>query len=299
MIHLGSQRGTTLIEMLVATALSSVVLGGTLTALDVFQSNNRTDVLRNEAQDNARNSIDRLARDLRSVAAPKSEKELPGALEQAEPYSIVFQTIDPAAGIPMRVRYCLDYSTVSNEVLWRQVRKWGSGEATPALPANTACPDATAGDWGTSTKIASYLVNRNNGKARKLFKYGPTGYSEVNEIITVEPKIYISVNPTQTHPGESELKTTIALRNGNRQPIAAFTPAEKNGHVLLNASASYDPDGLALTYKWTEGATTLSTAQQYETPNPPLGSKSVHTYTLEVTDPGGLSAKTSKSIEIK
>jgi hypothetical protein len=107
----------------------------------------------------------------------------------------------------------------------------------------------------------------------------------------------INVNPTQPHPGETELKSTLALRNANRQPVAAFTLAEKNGHVLLNGSEAYDPDGLALTYKWIESGVTLSSSQQYETPA--LQTGSTHTFTLEVTDPGGLSAKASKSITIK
>ena len=79
---------------------------------------------------------------------------------------------------------------------------------------------------------------------------------------------------------------------------AAFTVQEVNGHVLLNASESRDPNGLSLTYKWWEDETELSTtAQQYETG--PLVSKSSHTFKLEVTDSGGLSNATSHTVEMK
>jgi hypothetical protein len=128
--------------------------------------------------------------------------------------------------------------------------------------------------------------------------------SEVSKIVTVEPTLYLNVNPSQPlHPGETQLTSGITLRNANRQPVAAFTATEKNGHILLNASESVDPDGLALTYKWSEGTIEeenpiASTSQQYETPTA-LVSKSVHTFWLKVTDPGGLTASTKKTVTLK
>ena len=304
-----SEQGFTLVEVLVSILMAGVVFGATLTALDVFQSNNRFDTLRNETQDNARNAIDRLARDLRNVAAPKSEVELPGALEKAEPYAITFQTID-ASAVPkgsenatnaMRVRYCLDDSAATNEVLWKQVKRWTSAKA-PEAPSSTACPDNTAGAWDSSSKLAEHLTNRIGGESRPLFVYGPTGWTETAQIVTVEPTLYLDVNPGH-RPGETQLTSLISFRNANRQPTAAFTATEKNGHILLNASQSADPDGLALSYTWsegtTEGETVLpSTAQQYETPEPYV-SKSTHTFWLKVTDPGGLSATTKQKVTLK
>jgi prepilin-type N-terminal cleavage/methylation domain-containing protein len=308
MRHAAQDHGFTLIELLVSMVLALVVFGATLSAFDVFQSNNRFDVLRNEAQDNARNALDRISHELRNVAAPKSEPEVPGALEQAGPYSITFQTI---ADSPLaegsknktnakRVRYCLNDSKPSNEVLWRQVKTWTSTIA-PAVPAATECPDLNVEDWKSSSQIAQHITNENGGQSRPLFLYGPTGATEVSQILTVEPAIYLNVNPSQPlHPGETQLSTSISLRNANRQPTAAFTWKEKSlQHVLLNASESVDPDGLALTYKWTEGVKVLpSTAQVWETETGvlPLGN---HTVTLEVKDPGGLNSKISKVVEVK
>jgi prepilin-type N-terminal cleavage/methylation domain-containing protein len=308
MTHIAEEHGFTLIELLVSMALALIVFGATLTAFDVFQSNNRFDLLRNESQDNARNAIERLAREFRNVAAPKSEPEVPGALEQAEAYSITFQTISDAAKPPesknvtnaMRVRYCLNNSTTTNEVLWRQVRTWESAQA-PAVPSTATCPDLTVGDWTSSGRLAEHITNRNGGQARPMFAYGPKGATEVANIISVEPTVFIDVNPNQlNHPGETQLSSTISLRNANRLPVAAFTwKQESLKHILLNASESVDPDGLALTYKWSEGAKVFaSTAQVWETETGQLSSGE-HVVTLEVTDPGGLSSKISRTVKVE
>jgi prepilin-type N-terminal cleavage/methylation domain-containing protein len=304
----GKEHGFTLVEVLVAMALAMIVFGATLTALNVFQTNNRFDVLRNEAQDNARSAIDRLSKELRNVAAPKSVKELPGALESAQPYSITFQTIDPLplpvgstnATNAMRVRYCLDDSNPSNELLRRQEMRWTLPTA-PAIPAENGCKASEAG-WDRSSQLVKYVTNRNGGQDRPLFHYGPTGWSEVSQVVTVEPTIYLDVNPGQSRPGETQLTSSLSLRNANRQPIAAFTAESLHKHVLLNASQSEDPDGLALTYTWSEGAvegeTPLPTnALTYETPE--MAETTVHTFWLKVKDPGGLEATSKQKVTIK
>jgi prepilin-type N-terminal cleavage/methylation domain-containing protein len=307
------EHGFTLIELLVSTALALIIFGATLSAFDVFQNNNRFDLLRNEAQDNVRNALDRLSRDFRNVAAPKSVPEVPGALEVAEPYSLTFQTISDSP-LPtgsenptnaMRVRYCLDDTTApakpSNEILYRQVQTWVTKAAPKAPTATEECPDKTGGWQTPPTQLAQYITNRDGGENRAMFVYGPKGATEVSQILSVEPTLYINVNPAQpTHPGETRLTSAIALRNANRTPIATFTWKElSREHVLLNASESLDPDGLALTYKWSEGAKVFySAAQVWETEASelPLGE---HSLTLEVADPGGLSAKSTQTVTVK
>lgn len=306
-MQLMAERGFTLVEVLVSMLLGAIIFGATLGALEVFQSNNRYDLLRNEAQDSARTAVDNLARDLRNVAAPKSEVELPGALEQAEPYAFMFQTVDSNplpqgsenATNVMRVRYCLDDSTTSNEVIWKQVRHWKLAKP-PEAPSTTACPDQTAGDFDSSTRLVEHVTNRIGGQNRPLFVYGPKGWGEISQINSVEPTIYLDVNPLHG-PGESQLTTLISLRNFNSQPLAAFTATESKKHIVLNASESYDPDGLALSYTWSEGTaegeTVLpSTAQEYETGG--LASGSTHTFWLKVTDPGGLQASTTRKVTL-
>jgi prepilin-type N-terminal cleavage/methylation domain-containing protein len=294
MMRAHAEEGFTLVELLVAMAITVIVFGATLTVLDVFQSNNRFDQLRNENQDNARTTIDRLSRQLRDVIARTTSTGIvPGALEQAEEYAITFQTVDTTkatsganANNAMRVRYCLDDSSPTNEILWEQVSRWEKAESPP-LPASTACPDLTAGDWSTTTKLVQNVTNKIGGRPNQpLFTYSA---QETPEILSVEMNLLTNVNPGHPRPGESQLTSGVSLRNANRQPDVAFTATPENEYVKLNASASRDPDGLALTYKWKEDAKVLeTTAQQYTSPEK-LSSGS-HTFKLEVTNPGGLSA---------
>ena len=81
------------------------------------------------------------------------------------------------------------------------------------------------------------------------------------------------------------------LPSGNQAPVADAGPdqtvtAGSNGtaNVTLNGTNSSDPDGDALTYQWTENGTTLATTAQ-PTVSLPVG---IHTITLTVTDPSGL-----------
>jgi prepilin-type N-terminal cleavage/methylation domain-containing protein len=298
-----SEAGFTLIELLVAMAISTVVFGATLSVLDVFQKNNRLDQIRVETQDNARNTMDRLARELRNVAAPSTEAA--GALEQAESYALTFQTIDNSSAIPefnstddMRVHYCLADATPTNEILYKQVKRWKTKEA-PALPASTECPDATPNDYDSTTRLVEHIVNRVGGQNRALFTFGPSTAKTVAGIVSVEPTLYIDSNPG-SKPGESQLTSSIALRNQNRPPTASFTAIQQGSTrvVELNASESVDPDGLALTYKWWDNGTKLNTtAQQYKTSEEV--EKSKHIFKLEVTDPGGLKSESSRELTIK
>jgi prepilin-type N-terminal cleavage/methylation domain-containing protein len=303
MSRVGGEQGFTLIELLVTMAITVVVFGATLAAFEVFQSNNRFDLLRSEGQDNARNAMDRFARELRNVAAPGIGSA--GALERVAPYSITFQTISATEPKPgslnstnaMRVRYCLDDSTPSNEVLWRQTQTWTNSGEAPAIPGEGSCPNP---GWESSIRLAPYVTNRNGGQTRRVFTYGPASAGEeVAKIVSIEMNLLLDVNPGQRRPGESQLTSGISLRNANRLPVARFTATELNGRVKLNASESTDPDGLALAYKWWQDGTQLSTtSQEYQTLE--LKSKTVHTFKLEVTDPGGLKSEApTQTVEIK
>lgn len=315
MTFVRSQQGFTLIELLVTMAISMIVFGATLSVLDVFQKDNRFDQLRLETQDNARNAIDRLARELRNVAAP-SPSYL-GALELAEPNSLTFETIDSThvwggknTANAIRVRYCLDDSKPTNEIVWRQVMSWTKEEQAPALPTAKTCEPEHEPAWSSYSQLVQHVTNRIGGQTtRPLFTYGPTGVSEVSKIVSVEPTLYLDITPGTrqlcgvTHEAsctETQLTSGTSLRNANRQPIAAFTAVERGkGQIILNASESNDPGGLALTYKWWDNGTLLSTtAQTYETGElTPKGS--LQTFKLEVTNPGGLSNSAEKTVEIK
>jgi type II secretory pathway pseudopilin PulG len=291
------EHGFGLVELIVTMTITVVIFGATLTALAAFQKSSRSSTMRNETQDRARNALDRLARGLRNVTAPTTKS--PGALDQAGKYSITFDTIDGSqiagganATNAMRVRYCLNNSNPANEILYRQDKRWSSAEAPP-VPTSKECPDASAGDWDSTSQLVSNVTNRIGGQARPLFSYSAT---ETPQIVTVEASLYIDLNPA-AQPEESQLTTAVSLRNANRPPVVSFTVTQINGHVLLNASESRDPEGLSLSYTWFDGSTKLpSTSEQYETAE--LVKGSTHTFTLEVSDPGGLKSSESQTVTI-
>lgn len=299
MIRLNAEHGFTLVELLVTMAIAMVVFGATLTLFEVFQRDNSVDLLRNEVQDNARTAADRLARQLRNVAAPSTGAA--GALEQKEPFSITFQTIDSSSlnggGNPthaMRVRYCLNDSNPENEVLWMQVERW-PGEKAPAVPTATACPDLSATDFETNTQVVNHVTNKIGGRTdRPVFTYSAEG---IPQTTSVEMNLFLNPNPAQAHPGETQLTTATALRNANRPPTAKlkWTLVPPN-HVFLNATESSNPDGLALTYKWwKDSVLQTATGPEWETGEESPGT---HTYELEITDPSGLADKAKETVTV-
>ena len=89
--------------------------------------------------------------------------------------------------------------------------------------------------------------------------------------------------------------------SGNRPPTANAGPdqvLECRGALTvatLDGSGSTDPDGGALSFTWREGATILGTGSPL-TVGLPVG---VHTLTLTVTDPGGLTATDTVAVTIR
>jgi hypothetical protein len=88
----------------------------------------------------------------------------------------------------------------------------------------------------------------------------------------------------------------VTLRNLNHTPTSALTcQAGQNGHALCDASASTDPDNQALAFSWKVDGTTVAETS-YQLDQPSLASGSTHTFTVTVTDPGGLTANTSRTL---
>jgi prepilin-type N-terminal cleavage/methylation domain-containing protein len=292
-MRLRSAHGFTLVELLVTMTLASVVFGGTLSVVEIFQRQSSYAQRRNENQDNARTALDRLSRMLRNVVAPTATYV--GALEQAGSYSIVFRTVDTSSESTthaMIVRYCLDDTTPSDEILWEEVKKLKNSEESSGSTAT--CEKSTSG-WTSKQQLVQYVSNELNGKNRPLFEYGPKPTEEVTKITAVSMNLYIKSN-TGSLPGEAELTTGVSLRNANRKPEAKFTVTNiGRDEMVLNASESYDPDGLTLTYKWwMNGAEQSSTAQIWQTQK--LESKQSYTFKLEVANPGGLSSTEERTV---
>jgi prepilin-type N-terminal cleavage/methylation domain-containing protein len=275
------ESGFTLIELLVASVLMLVVLGATLTTFESFGSNAETNSRQNDAQDEARRSIDALARELRNLASPTNEQ--PEAVKRAEPQDLIVQsvaTVRPAGSLNTRntqyVRYC--YAAAQRR-LYRQRLTW-MGATDPPYPTGAGCP---ASGWGASQIVANDLVNG----VRPIFTYNSATLSNVTEI---HSNLWVDVNPGR-RPRETAIQTTVFLRNQNRVPIARFSAAPTAGGVLLNGSESEDPEERALRYFWYDPAVSTTVPRGegivWEYPVPP-GPRTVY---LVVKDPADLSSQ--------
>jgi type II secretory pathway pseudopilin PulG len=240
------ERGMTLVEMLMTCILSIIVLGATLSAVETFESNARTNERVNEAQDTARTALDRMARDLRNLASPIQES--PDAVDRAQPFDLMFQsegnTISGGlnARNTERVRFCLD----PEGNIYRQIQTWQTA-VPPLAPAETKCPGDLKGEggvWVSESVMASSVVN---GADRPVFTYNAAAVRDITEVSTT---LWIDVNPADVKPPESTLQSSVFLRNQNRKPTASFSWDAVNGSLVLNASETTDPEEKSMVYTW-------------------------------------------------
>jgi hypothetical protein len=164
------------------------------------------------------------------------------------------------------------------------------------MPADTACPGT---GWPTETAVAQNLTNVEPTPARPVFTYsGDAGVITATDsdsradINRIGAHLYLRA-PVKNPPVESELMTSVFLRNQNREPQASFTYTVLNPvtrTVQLNGSASQDPEGRPLEYVWnidgvdheTEGVLVQLS----------LGA-GTHTIYLKASDPAGLVGKSA------
>jgi type II secretory pathway component PulJ len=294
--RLREQQGHTLVELLAAMSLMILVIGTTLGAFDTFGKGTQTNQKLNDAQDSARTALDLMSRQLRNASAYANDvtDTDPKAIVRADPWDIVFQSINPlvvpGAGAVnnkqlQRVRYCLNTTT---QVLWRQRQTWSG--TTPGVPAGADCP---ASGWTEQLPVAQYVVN---GGARRVFTYNSMNPNDVSatppalsDITSVRASLFIDVNGSRA-PAESQLATGVQLRNKNRRPLVScvVTPTSTL-HASLNGTASSDPEGEALKYEWFEGGALIAgkSGPVVDYAAPTAGSR---TFSLRVTDVGTLSA---------
>lgn len=306
MSRLGEERGLTLVELLLAMVIMTVVMGATLTAFDALQDNERRNRQINEAQDSVRTSLDRIARQLRNLASPSVLTDAstiqPLAVEKAEPYDLVFLTVgevrDSAptnmndANI-QRLRYCLDSSDPDREVLRLQWQTWTNQATAPAAPDSTACPSTDAG-WVGQTIVAQHLVNRQDGRAEPFFLYDNTALDRITRIRT---RAFVDPTPG-VGPPEVSLATSVVLRNQNRVPSADFSIADSTPArtLILNGSASSDPENQRLRYEWKidDVVRTECLPESVTCHTLPLTAGD-HTITLTVRDPADLGGEQEKT----
>jgi type II secretory pathway pseudopilin PulG len=289
-----NQAGWTLIELLIGSTIMIVILGASLTTFETFLRTSNRNASQNDAQEAARAATVTLERQLRNLAGPTEGQ--PQAFERVSPYDLIFKTVNPQGPASLanptnveRVRYCLDTASPAN--LWMQFQTWTTA-TPPAMPAGTACPD---GGWGTANRklVARYVVNRRNGMDRPAFAFNSTDPAGVTEVRT---DLYVDVDLNHS-PSETHLQSGAFLRNQNRAPTASLqvTPANQ-GHIVLNASTSSDPEGQLLGYSWEDGTTKLtSTSAVWDYQTTP----GTHTITVTVRDPAGLTATQSQDVVVK
>jgi prepilin-type N-terminal cleavage/methylation domain-containing protein len=246
------QAGFTLIELLISMSLITVVVMATISAFVSFNRNERVNRLQNEAQDEARLTMERLSSQLRNLASPNDFT--PESVEKAEPYDLVFLTVDAVKPVGStnarnikRVRYCMGTVTNGKASLIRQEQTWQVVNPPPAF-ATSGCPNAS---WGNNTVVAEDVVNTAQATPVPVFTFTP-GPAPVSDITAIRANLVVDTNPGAA-PIATDLKSGVFLRNQNRAPVASCTAqyAGTGKQVALNGSASEDPEGFNMkTYNW-------------------------------------------------
>jgi type II secretory pathway pseudopilin PulG len=318
MRRLRDESGVTLVEVLVASIISLVILGATLTAFGGLVRQRHYADRQTEAEAAARQGSDRLARQLRNLASPADvitnvqASTQPKSVDRNLPFDLIFKDIDdqrPAGSLNSanvrRVRYCLQTSgavpgagfsaSANRGVLWMQTQSWTT-VLPPAVPATLECPGT---GWPEQRIVADHLVNAAASPVRAVFRYsGDTGLvtdtsDAARETISrVEPTLILDADPAR-RPTPTQLTTSVILRNQNRAPIARFTYTLLNPllsattcSVQLNGSASEDPESKPLEYEWYVDGQPLTDQEgvvvQLVLP------KGTHDFQLKVYDPAHL-----------
>ena len=275
----GDRGEISLIGLVIAATISLTVLVSVLDTFDGAQAKVIDTTLRNDNQQGARAAGDQIAAALRNLASPTPDQ--PQAIDRATPYDLVFQDVDPLGPNSganttnvRRERWCLSGST-----LYGQRQTWTSA-TVPAMPSVAACPGT---GWGTTTVVAQQITNTARGQNRPLFTYDSTVLTDISQI---HLDLWVDGVP-DVDPAESRVSTGAFLRNQNRRPSAAFTASPTAQGIVLNASASADPEGQSLTYTWLDGATTVGSGVTlvYK-----VTAGTTHNLSVRVADPAGLTA---------
>lgn len=292
MKRLREESGFALTELLVGMVLMALVLGTSLVVFQAFSSQSRRVDNQSQAQNNARRAIDRMVVQLRSATAGNVAGGQP--IEKVTANDLVFlvptkspSLTDNARGV-VHTRYCLDSSTSTNGVLWTQTSPYSTtSSSTP--PSTTACPSSA---WPNQERVAHHFVNQLQSPAVSLFTAQTDASGNVTDIAV---RAFVDAN-TSTDPRATDLQSSVTLRNLNHQPTASLScQAVSNGHALCDASASADLDGENLTYSWTmDGSPLSSTSNRLDQSG--LAAHSTHSFTVTVSDPGGLTSSATRSI---
>ena len=300
---LRSERGRSLIEMLVAVSVASLVLGTATVLLSTLTTLNKRVDNEVTAQEKARTAIDALAAQLRNGVGPPGQAPVyyPAAGSTAATTELVFyapigsaNTSNNPRGLQW-VRYCLEYSNVNDETLYKQTATYDASQPTP--PSTGTCPSGT---WATQQKVATSLVNRAGTPVTPLFTpaLDPSG-----TIQDIQVRLLVKGDAART---PTPVTSSIHFRNAKSAPSALVSCTAQNGHAVCDASRSSDPDGEAIAFQWkyrccspgfTGGDTTWETGQSsYLFDKGGLTSGQTYAIYVQVTDASGLAATASAQV---
>ncbi|MCW3038883.1 MAG: hypothetical protein JWM31_788 [Solirubrobacterales bacterium] len=270
----------TLPGLLCAVVSSLVVLVGVLNTFGGAEASSTELTARNANQQAARQISDQLAVALRNLASPTPDQ--PQAIDRAGPYDLIFQDVDPngpnnGANTTnvRRERWCLDAAGT----LYAQQQTWTTA-AVPATPAAVPCPGA---GWQSTNVLIGGIANRVLVPAVPLFTFDAV---TLTDIAAVHVDLTMDEDPLRP-PAAVRVDTGVFLRNQNRRPTASFTAVPTAQGIVLNASASMDPEGQPLTYEWYDGATMIDTGV---TSTYVVTHGTSHALSVRVLDPAGLTA---------
>ena len=321
------ERGFTLIELLLVMSLALVILGATLTSFTNYYRNQKTNQTLNDSAQESRNAMDLAARQLRNLANQDPSQQTT-TIARALPFDLVFQTSDPSR---KWVRYCLDTAATGGQPSTPdRGMLWESETATATAPNSSMMGSCPGTGWVSRRIVSDHVTNRRAGVDRSVFTYScavgapagcPASAADHTRITNINAQLWVDPNPGKA-PSELRVVSSIFLRNQNEAPVADFTTAAAGSRtVILNGSASIDPEGRTLAYDWFLGNGTVTltpeeacaqeikqkangttlvylgqgTTYRYAVP---VGVASPMTIQLVVRDPGCLYATKTKSVTI-
>ena len=293
MSRVTSERGFTLVELMVAIVMATIVLGAAVTAYVSFLTQSAKSDRRANSQDAARRAMDAITTQLRSAMATNQSGNQP--IEDIRDYSITYLAPYPNAvmqGNPLglqHVRYCLSISTTASATLWRQTAPYNNSSKTAPPASGTAtCPSSA---YTTQVPVVQNLVNQLLTPAVPFFT--PTTDSS-GSVTDVGMRAYVNVDTSKDKA--VNLQSSVTLRNLNHRPTATIScNGASNGHVICDASGSTDQDNQTLSFQWSvDGA--VQTETSYRLDKSGLVSGSTHTYSVTVTDTGGLTNSASATV---
>jgi prepilin-type N-terminal cleavage/methylation domain-containing protein len=305
--RLAEERGFTLAELAIVSALFLVILTATVSAAAHYQVLSQDNQKSNVEVDEARTSVDKGMRQLRNLAR---RIDLP-VINRATSSDFIFQTSDPAR---TWVRYCLETRTDGTVWLWSLAMP-----GTLSTASSSACPGT---GWPLRDVVARDVTNTLPGHVRPLFTYGcsatgsstcPSTTADLGRITSVTMDLTMDED-LDAPPAETRLTSAVFLRNQNEPPTASFSSRPlASRQAMLNASASTDPEGRTLRFMWFRSPAPAFTCDD-PVPTSVLLSTGVtmtHTFLategaagttrpieLVVCDPGGLQARVTNQVTI-